>query len=102
MVTTSAQGIGGPVIDLAELIDRQGVTKFNILIIAIGWFAIFGDRLDIAAIGYGMPNLMREFQLGPEPVGLVNSASVAAYPGGAFALGRISDHHGRRLALMLG
>jgi AAHS family 4-hydroxybenzoate transporter-like MFS transporter len=102
MATTSAQGTGAPVIDLAELIDRQGVTRFNILIIAIGWFAIFGDGFDISVIGYVMPNLMREFQLGPETVGLVNSASLAAYPVGALALGWISDHHGRRLALMLG
>jgi AAHS family 4-hydroxybenzoate transporter-like MFS transporter len=90
------------VIDLAELIDRQGVTIFNILIIAIGWFAIFGDGFDIAVIGYVMPNLMREFQLGPETVGLVNSASLAAYPVGALIIGWISDHRGRRLGLMLG
>jgi AAHS family 4-hydroxybenzoate transporter-like MFS transporter len=102
MATTSAQGTGGPVIDLAELIDRQGVTMFNILIIAVGWFAIFGDGFDIAVIGYVMPNLMREFQLGPETVGLVNSASLAAYPIGALMLGWISDRRGRRLALMLG
>jgi AAHS family 4-hydroxybenzoate transporter-like MFS transporter len=102
MATTSAQAAGGPVIDLAELIDRQGVTIFNILIIAVGWFAIFGDGFDIAVIGYVMPNLMREFQLGPETVGLVNSASLAAYPVGALILGWISDHHGRRLGLMIG
>lgn len=102
MAATSAQATGGPVIDLAELIDRQGVTMFNVLIIAIGWFAIFGDGFDIAVIGYVMPNLMREFQLGPETVGLVNSASLAAYPVGALILGWISDHRGRRLALMLG
>jgi len=102
MATASMQGTSGPVIDLAELIDRQGVTTFNILIIAIGWFAIFGDGFDIAVIGYVMPNLMREFQLGPETVGLVNSASLAAYPVGALMLGWISDHRGRRLALMLG
>ena len=90
MATTSAQ-TDRPVIDLAELIDRQGVTMFNILIIAVGWFAIFGDGFDIAVIGYVMPNLMREFQLGPETVGLVNSASLAAYPVGALVLGW-TDH----------
>src|SRR5262249_39623552 len=99
---TSAQATGGPVIDLAELIDRQGVTMFNVLIIAVGWFAIFGDGFDIAVIGYVMPNLMREFQLGPETVGLVNSASLAAYPVGALVLAWISDHHGRKLGLMIG
>jgi MFS transporter, AAHS family, 4-hydroxybenzoate transporter len=102
MATTGAQGTGGPVIDLAELIDRQGVTIFNILIIAIGWFAIFGDGFDISVIGYVMPNLMREFQLGPQTVGLVNSSSLVAYPIGALILGWISDHHGRRLGLILG
>jgi MFS transporter, AAHS family, 4-hydroxybenzoate transporter len=102
MTATSVQAASGRVIDLAELIDKQGVSMFNVLIIAIGWFAIFGDGFDIAVIGYVMPNLMREFQLGPETVGLVNSASLAAYPIGALVLGWISDHHGRRLALILG
>src|SRR5260370_32418873 len=83
MATTSAQGIGGPVIDLAELIDRQGVTKFNILIIAIGWVAIFGDGFDIAVLRYGMPNLMREVHLRPETRGLVHSARLSADPGSA-------------------
>ena len=102
MANTGVQGTGGPVIDLAELIDRQNVTIFNVLIIAIGWFAIFGDGFDISVIGYVMPNIMREFNLGPETVGLVNSSSLAAYPIGALVLGWISDRHGRRLALILG
>jgi MFS family permease len=102
MTTIAAQGAGGPVIDLAELIDRQSVTIFNVLIIAIGWFAIFGDGFDISVIGYVMPNIMREFHLGPETVGLVNSSSLAAYPIGALVLGWISDRHGRRLGLILG
>lgn len=102
MATTGARGTGGPVIDLAELVDRQSITIFNVLIIVIGWFAIFGDGFDISVIGYVMPNLMREFHLGPETVGLVNSSSLAAYPIGALLLGWISDHHGRRLGLILG
>ena len=93
---------GGPVIDIAEVLDAQDVNWFNVLLIVIGWFAIFGDGFDISSIGYVMPNLMKEFQFGPETVGMVSSASLAAYPIGALGLGWISDHHGRKPALIIG
>ena len=91
-----------PVIDIAEVLDRQGVTKFNVLLIVIGWFAIFSDGFDISNIGYIMPNLMRELHLGAQTVGLVSSASLVAYPIGALGLGWVSDRYGRRLALIVG
>lgn len=90
------------VIDVAELLDKQSVTKFNVVLIVIGWFAIFSDGFDISNIGYIMPNLMRDLHLGPQTVGLVSSASLIAYPIGALGLGWLSDHYGRRLALIVG
>ena len=92
----------GPIIDIAEVLDAQPVTRFNVMLIAIGWFAIFSDGFDISNIGYIMPNLMKELHLGAETVGLVSSASLIAYPIGALILGWVSDHHGRKLALMIG
>ena len=84
------------------MLDAQDVSWFNVLLIVIGWFAIFGDGFDISSIGYVMPNLMKEFHFGPETVGMVSSASLAAYPIGALGLGWISDHHGRKPALIIG
>jgi AAHS family 4-hydroxybenzoate transporter-like MFS transporter len=102
MAVNSAASGSRPVIDVAEALDRQNITKFNVLLIAIGWFAIFSDGFDISNIGYIMPNLMRELHLGPQTVGLVSSASLIAYPIGALGLGWISDRWGRKLALILG
>ena len=102
MANAHAGAGSGPIIDIAEVLDAQKVTSFNIMLIAIGWFAIFADGFDISAIGYVMPNIMKEFHLGPETVGLVNSASLAAYPIGALLLGWVSDRQGRKLALMIG
>jgi len=103
MATPQAQtASGGPVIDIATVLDDQDVTSFNVLLIVIGWFAIFADGFDISNIGYIMPNLIKEFGLGPQTVGLVSSASLAAYPIGALFLGWVSDHHGRKLALIIG
>lgn len=91
-----------PVIDVAELLDKQNVSRFNVLLIAIGWFAIFSDGFDISNIGYILPNLMKELHLGPETVGLISSASLIAYPIGSLGLGWLSDHYGRKLALIIG
>jgi MFS transporter, AAHS family, 4-hydroxybenzoate transporter len=102
MTVTAAGSGSNPVIDIAEVLDAQDVTKFNVLLIAIGWFAIFSDGFDISNIGYIMPNLMKELHLGPETVGLVSSASLIAYPIGALGLGWLSDRHGRKLALIIG
>jgi AAHS family 4-hydroxybenzoate transporter-like MFS transporter len=102
MANTTTAGGSGPVIDIAEVLDAQPVTSFNIMLIVIGWFAIFSDGFDISNIGYIMPNLMKDLHLGPETVGLVSSASLVAYPIGALALGWVSDHHGRKLALIIG
>ncbi|HVV94579.1 MAG TPA: MFS transporter [Hyphomicrobiales bacterium] len=102
MANSTAAAGSGPVIDIAEVLDAQPVTSFNIMLIVIGWFAIFADGFDIANIGYIMPNLMRELHLGSETVGLVSSASLIAYPIGALILGWVSDHHGRKLALIIG
>ncbi|HEX4113267.1 MAG TPA: MFS transporter, partial [Stellaceae bacterium] len=88
--------------DIAEVLDKQSLTRFNVLLIVIGWFAIFSDGFDISNLGYIMPNLMREFHLGPETTGLVNSASLVAYPIGALGLGWLSDRQGRKLALIIG
>jgi MFS transporter, AAHS family, 4-hydroxybenzoate transporter len=101
MATATASG-SSPVIDVAEVLDRQNVTKFNVLLIVIGWFAIFSDGFDISNIGYIMPNLMRQLHLGPETAGLVSSASLIAYPIGALGLGWLSDRSGRKLALIVG
>jgi len=101
MATATASG-SSPVIDVAELLDKQKVGAFNVLLIAIGWFAIFSDGFDISNIGYIMPNLMRELHLGPETAGLVSSASLIAYPIGALGLGWLSDRYGRKLALIIG
>jgi AAHS family 4-hydroxybenzoate transporter-like MFS transporter len=93
---------GGPVIDVAEVLDQQPFNSFNLLVILIGWFAIFADGFDLTGIGYIMPNLMREFHLGPQAAGVVTSASLISGPIGALGLGWISDHHGRKLALIIG
>jgi MFS transporter, AAHS family, 4-hydroxybenzoate transporter len=102
MTVNNAGSGSSTVVDIAELLDKQGVTRFNVLLIAIGWFAIFSDGFDISNIGYIMPNLMRELHLGPETAGLVSSASLVAYPIGALGLGWLSDHSGRKLALIIG
>jgi MFS transporter, AAHS family, 4-hydroxybenzoate transporter len=93
---------GGPVIDIAEALDAQPVSWFNLMVILVGWFTIFADGFDLTGIGYIMPNLMREFHIDPQVAGMVSSASLISGPIGALALGWISDHHGRRLALILG
>lgn len=93
---------GGPVIDIAEVLDAQPVTWFNLMVILVGWFTIFADGFDLTGIGYIMPNLMREFHIDPQMAGMVSSASLISGPIGALALGWISDRHGRRLALILG
>ncbi|HUB95361.1 MAG TPA: MFS transporter [Stellaceae bacterium] len=103
MKNAEARSTGdGPVIDIATVLDAQPVTRFNVLVILIGWFAIFADGFDLTGIGYVMPNLMKEFHLGAQTVGFVTSASLVSGPIGALALGWVSDRHGRKLALIIG
>jgi MFS transporter, AAHS family, 4-hydroxybenzoate transporter len=83
-------------IDLAELIDRGKLGRYQFWIITICFLTSFADGLDSQISSVVIPFLARDLHLEPSQLGQVLSASQLGALAGAFLFGVIADRWGRR------
>jgi MFS transporter, AAHS family, 4-hydroxybenzoate transporter len=83
-------------LDVAELIDRQPVGRFQIGVFATCLTIALLDGLDLQIMGLAAPLLAREWQLPPGAFGPVFSAAPAGMIVGAATLGAPADRIGRK------
>jgi AAHS family 4-hydroxybenzoate transporter-like MFS transporter len=88
-------------VDVAELIDRQPVSRFQIRVIALCACVVFMDGFDTQAIGYVAPTLGRLWSLKPGALGPVFGAGLFGLMLGALIGGPIADRVGRKRILVL-
>jgi MFS transporter, AAHS family, 4-hydroxybenzoate transporter len=91
-----------PAIDLTPIIDRQKVGAFHVKLIIIAFLVVMADGYDIGAAAFAGPALIREWRVSPSALGGMFSAGLFAGFFGPLILGRISDHFGRRTAIIGG
>src|ERR1700733_555394 len=89
-------------VDIAPIIDRQKIGAFHIKLIIIAFIVVMVDGYDIAAAAIAAPALIKEWHFPPQLLGGLFSAGLFAGLMGPLALGWISDHYGRRSAIILG
>ncbi len=84
-----------------ERIEQNPLRPYQMLIIALGVTINLLDGYDILALSVISPILTREWQLGPESLGLLLSATLAGTATGGFLLSPIADLWGRRTSIMV-
>jgi AAHS family 4-hydroxybenzoate transporter-like MFS transporter len=93
--------MGTPTINVARLIDQQGITRFQGMIFGLCALVVFLDGIDTQVIGLAAPVLSRQFGFERQLLGWVFSAGTLGATIGAFACGLVADRFGRKTVLVL-
>lgn len=89
-------------VDLSQIIDAQKIGAFHIMLIVVTFLVVMVDGYDIGAVAFAAPALIHEWKISPTALGGLFSAGLFAGLFGPPILGWISDHLGRRLAIIGG
>src|SRR6201991_1016789 len=87
---------GVSAVDVAEFIDRQPVSGFQIKLLLTCAAVLFLDGFDTQAIGYVAPALAKNWGLGKVTLGPVFSAGLFGLMIGALLFGPLADRIGRK------
>jgi AAHS family 4-hydroxybenzoate transporter-like MFS transporter len=88
-------------IDVADLIDRRPVGRYQAGVFATCLAIALLDGLDLQAMGLAAPLLAREWNLPPAAFGTVFSAAPAGMVVGAVTVGPVADRIGRKRLIVL-
>jgi AAHS family 4-hydroxybenzoate transporter-like MFS transporter len=89
-------------VDITRLIDERGISRFHVLLVVFAFFIVMIDGYDIAALGFAIPSLVRDWHITDKAaLGPALSASLLGMLLGAPALGALGDRVGRKLAIVL-
>lgn len=88
-------------VDVARLIDSRPVGRYQVGVFATCLTIALLDGLDLQAMGLAAPAIMREWGVKPEAFGTVFSAAPAGMMVGAFVMGALADHVGRKRLVVL-
>jgi AAHS family 4-hydroxybenzoate transporter-like MFS transporter len=89
-----------PAVDVAEVIDQQRISVFQVRIVFLAWLALFLDGIDNQAIAYVAPALSKAWHLQPGSLKEVFAAGVVGVALGALIIGPLADRYGRKRVLI--
>ena len=95
-----AANSGLPEIDVTAFIDRQRVSRFQGLIVALCFLIVAIDGFDTAAIGFIGPAIQTQWHLAPTELRWVFFAGLAGLMAGAILFGPLGDKVGRKRMLL--
>jgi AAHS family 4-hydroxybenzoate transporter-like MFS transporter len=96
MSEASTGAPGAAFVDVAELIDRQEIGRFQIKVLLLCATAMFVDGFDTQAIGYVAPALSTALSVKPSALGLVFAAGGLGAIIGGLGLAPYADRVGRK------
>jgi len=86
----------GAVVNIADLIDEQPLTRFQVWVLLLCAAAMFVDGLDTQAIGYVAPSLSAALAIAPAALGLVFAAGGLGAILGTLSFAPVADRFGRK------
>ena len=96
----STEGVAGTVEDVVARIERMPISTWHLKARFVIGIATFFDGFDTLAIAYVLPALAPEWQLGPQQIGLLLSASFFGQVLAALFFGWWAERVGRKRALI--
>lgn len=87
-------------LDVQQFIDSRGFSARQWLVFGVCFFIMVPDGFDMAAIGFVLPSLTREWGVAKLALGPVLSASLIGMAIGALAAGPCADRLGRKPVLI--
>lgn len=89
-------------IDISKIIDTVPVSALQRRTIVLLVILAVLDGFDAMMLGYAVPSIARDWEVGAAEFGVVLSASAAAMVFGSILFGSLSDRFGRRRVILVG
>jgi MFS transporter, AAHS family, 4-hydroxybenzoate transporter len=90
-----------PPVNVTELIDRNRVSPFQLMVVVLCFLIVAIDGFDTASIGFIAPVIRTQWQLAPAQLAPVFGAGLAGLTAGALLFGPFGDRLGRKRLLLL-
>jgi AAHS family 4-hydroxybenzoate transporter-like MFS transporter len=89
-----------PMLDIEALIDSQPLSAFQIRVLVLVGCLVLLDGLDVQAIGFVAPALLRSWSLEPAALGPIFGAALLGMLAGSMGSSVLADRIGRRPVLL--
>ena len=88
-------------LDVGRFIDDHRFTKYQFGIALLCTFVLMCDNIDLQAIAYTGPSILKEMSLKPAELGPVFSAGLFGMMFGSLLFTPVADRYGRRTVMMI-
>lgn len=86
--------------DPRDIINREPMSRFQVLAVAICVFLNALDGFDVLAVTFAAPGIARGWDLGPGTIGIIISTGLVGMAFGSILLAPFADRYGRRTVIL--
>src|SRR3954465_11538898 len=98
---SGTEGHRSNTIDIKSFIDKQRISAFQWFLVAMCFFVVVADGMDVAIMGFVTPSILQEWDISRPAFGIVMSAAPFGLVIGALIAGPSSDRFGRKVVLLV-